>query len=310
MRRTVFRLLDEYSCIGEGAELFTGGLADIEKRFVTALNSAVRLVYLSSLRNPEKKQITLSMPHILMELCDFSLSESEIAKNIVIPENSESVSFDFCGRGELGFYDASGEPIKTYSLESGYGIFEVFKCHVPAGTSEISLCTDSFLRTKKLRAYSADGAFSDCPEELLPDGKRLFCRLPEGIELCSVKGTKYGHETEFPSDLFEFCGGVFSCEEKYSGEYTVEYYKYPAFFCETDTDETPVPLSPAAFSAAAYAAAAELCPREDGELYSRLTYKYRELLANLYPAENLKTKNSFFAGGLFGRRKKVHGFRG
>ena len=126
MRRTVFRLLDEYSYEGEGTRIFSGGLADIEKRFITALNSAIRLVYLSSLRHPEKKQITLSMPHILTELCDFSLSESTIAKNIVIPESSESVSFDFCGRGEerdralAGYRVERGDP-RPRELRDGGG---------------------------------------------------------------------------------------------------------------------------------------------------------------------------------------------
>ena len=81
------------------------------------------------------------------------------------------------------------------------------------------------------------------------------------------------------------------------------YYAYPEPIAENAPCETPVPLPPAASDALIYLVAAELCDREDGELYTRLLYKYRELLTNTYPSENIKRKNRYYAGRSFGLGK-------
>ena len=50
LKSEVFRALDEYSSNGLGHEIFSGGTGDIDKRFIPALNSAIRLIFLSSAR--------------------------------------------------------------------------------------------------------------------------------------------------------------------------------------------------------------------------------------------------------------------
>ena len=64
LRSEVFRVLDEYTSNGVPHEIFSGGTGDIEKRFISALNSAIRLVYLCAARTPVKKRIYLEKPDI------------------------------------------------------------------------------------------------------------------------------------------------------------------------------------------------------------------------------------------------------
>ena len=84
----------------------------------------------------------------------------------------------------------------------------------------------------------------------------------------------------------------------------VVYALTPNIFNEqTPYDET-ITLPDITTDALCYLTAAELCPREYGELYDRLIYKYRDLALNCYNMQkNGGGRNSFFAG----RKRKFKG---
>ncbi len=305
-RREVFKALDEYSCNGNGHEVFSGGTGDIEKRFVSALNSAVRLVYLACARRPVRVRIQLASPDAVIKNASFTLYRGQVKE--ISATCDTALSFAFCGSGRLEF--VYGENILlSYDLKTGFGEMQNVRKNIPENTDSIRIIADNYTIVKNFCLYGEK--YRGCDEKYLPDGKSIYCAFsPRCTEICSVIRHCGGRDEVCPTDIFTHENGILCCDEKYSGEYTVEFYEYPDEFCENDPPEKAIQLSPAACSAAVYAAAAELCAREDGELYSRLMYKYRELLANIYPATLMQRKNSFFAGGRFGRRRLFKDFRG
>ena len=310
-RSDVFRVLDEYSCNGKEHEIFSGAVGDMEKRFICAANAAIRLVSLACDRHLEKKSVVFKIPHILMKVCDFSLVGDE-EKLISIPEGSGSLSFEFCGRANIIFCGEEGNVLLEKEVVSPYCQLTSFKVAIPENASDIifSCVGKTSVDVKNLKSYSAE-SIGYCPDErFLPDGKKLYCEIsPRCIEISRVVKITGDRAHPCRCDIFEFSDGILSCSEKNAGTYCVEYFKNPKELCENSNDDTVIELTPSAFSAAVYATAAELCEREDGELYTRLTYKYREILANCYPSQNPFSRNSFYSSA-YGKRRGTRRFFG
>lgn len=84
--------------------------------------------------------------------------------------------------------------------------------------------------------------------------------------------------------------------DAYTGilEYTVKINEFTA---ETDEDEK-INLPDICTDALVFLTASELCPPEYAELYSRLTYRFRDIVSNIYNLEPFeKTRNSFYGSG-------------
>ncbi len=308
LRADVFRALDEYSRNGENYDIFSGGAADIDRRFITALNGALCLVNTALGSTVKRIRLCFSKPVVLAQLCDFQIAEGQ--NSIELPFLSGAVSFDFCGCGKLVFVGLNGEVIEERQLESWFGNLAVMRAFVPQDATRIVFSSETGLFVEKLKLYDKESLCGCTDEKYLPDGKRIYCAIsPLLSEIKAVYGEKRIGSLGIPADLFEVSDGIISCSERYSGSYTMEYFEYPASFDESTSPDTVLELSPTAYEAVIYSVAAALCEREDGELYSRLTYKYRELLANIYPKNNLTRKNSFFSGGFFGKRRHGYAFR-
>lgn len=310
-RSDVFRVLDEYSCNGKEHEIFSGAVGDMEKRFICAANSAIRLVSLACDRHLEKKSVVFKLPHILMKVCDFSIVSGE-EKLISLPRGSGALSFEFCGKASVKFCDDNGKAVSEKVIVSPYCQLTSFKTKIPENASDVvfSCETNASVDVRSLRSYSEE-SIGYCPDErFLPDGKRLYCEIsPQCIEISRVLKITGDRAHSYRSDIFEFYDGILSCDEKNAGTYCIEYYSCPKELSESSNDNTVIELTPSAFSAAVYATAAELCEREDGELYTRLTYKYREILANCYPSSNPFKRNSFYSAA-YGKRKGTRCFFG
>lgn len=306
IRSNVYRALDEYSSNGREHERFGGGTADMDKRFIAALNCAVRRLYRSSSRTLSEARVLFFSGKVLTCADGFLLEGGE-EEIVSLSENAYSSAFEYCGSGKLTVTDSDGN--KTdYPLSSAFGRYQTERIFLPDNAERMTFHAGGTLFIRLLRVYSPSGLPEKNEEnrKLLPDGKRLYCAFPPlCAELCSVRrGT-----TEYPSELFTLENGVLSCDVRHAGEYVVSYYAYPEPIAENAPFDTVIPLNPSASDALIYLVAAELCDREDGELYTRLLYKYRELLTNTYPCENIKIKNRYYGGRFFGRGKK-HWFRG
>lgn len=318
LRNEVFRVLDEYTSNGIAHEIFTGGTGDIEKRFISALNSAIRLVYLSAARTPKKKRILLEKPTVSSYSEDFRIYPGEDCRSFELADtgagNTDSfcLSFDFCGEGKLVITGNDGESLESIELSADFGEIGNFKRNITVKNAcSVDFCSDGrTLDIKNLIFFGSDGELCGIEDELLPDGKNIYCKISDRFyELKGVFCEKNGFVVEMPEDIFEIQNGILSCEQKYAGEYFVEFFEYPEQIDEGAGIDCPVDIPSAYTDAIIYATAASLCAREDAELYSRLTYKYREYLANLYPTVNLRRKNTFFSGAFFGKRRKIKDFR-
>lgn len=310
LRSEVFRVLDEYSCNGKEHEIFAGGVGDMEKRFISAANSAIRLVSLACDRRIKRKEVVFRKPQELMKICDFVLSPGE-EKLVSVPEGSGALSLSFAGEGKIVFLDAEENIVCEKALESGYGELLHFRSDIPEAVCDIIfICGNgTSLEINKLKAYTSESVGFCNDEKFLPDGKKLYCSFSsECTELVRAVRLVGERAHSVPCEIFDFSDGVLFCDEKYCGTYAIEYLSRPKELSESSVDEELVELSPSAFSAAVYAIAAELCEREDGELYSRLIYKYREILSNCYPTGRGMNRNSFYAGGLFGRKREKRRF--
>ena len=302
LRSDVYRALDEYSSNGIEHERCDGGTADTDKRFTAALNRAIRRLYLSSARTLYGARVVFYPGKVLFSRDGFLVGSGE-SEELSLPDGAYAVSFDCTGKGSLIAETAAGEKT-VFSLSSDFGCYESARFFLPDGCAKITFSAAGSLLIRSLRVYS--NAFlpekSDENTAFLPDGRKLYCSFPPlCAELCSVTKERSGEK--IPCERFSFENGVLSCDERLAGEYTVYYYAYPEPIAENAPCETPVPLPPAASDALIYLVAAELCDREDGELYTRLLYKYRELLTNTYPSENIKRKNRYYAGRSFGLGK-------
>ncbi len=308
-RSHVYRALDEYSSNGVLHTVSEGALADIDNRFTAALNRMIRRIYLSTVRVPLRMTVGFFAPKRLLSKPAFSLS---VGENGVFfpPEEAGSLAFSYHGSGKLTIALKSGGE-ETYPLSTEYGRYETFRCRVPSGALSLSFSTEATLTVRNFYLYDRTGLPAEGDEELLPDGEKLYCRIsPYCAELCSVKRRDDRRPDAIPLACFSFENGILSCDEALCGEYEVEYFAYPEPIAEDAEDDTPIPLSPSASDALIYATAAELCNREDGETYSRLLYKYRELLANTYPAAHTYRKNRFYAKSRPVVTSGGHTFRG
>ncbi len=307
IKDAVFRALDEFSINGNLSDKYSGGLSDINKRFFEALNQSVRKVYLSVERKVHETALSFTKHAMLLEVSKLNISRSQ-AERISLPQSAGSFCISFTGQGTLTLKNSSEVILAEYRLCSGGGVFETEKDFVPEGCVSAEITSHAGLSILYFKVYSCNFLARGVTEQtLLPDGKNLFCAFPESaVEIKYVSSAN----TPYPVDLFSFGRGIISCDEKYAGSYRVEYFSYPPKLYETDPPDTPIELSPTACSALIYSTAAYLCADEDGDLYTKLMYRYQEICANRYPAAGTKTRNSFYSSGLFGRRKSRPSFRG
>lgn len=307
IKDAVFKALDEYSIGGKPADRSSGSLADMNERFVEALNQSIRKVYLSLERRPSVTHLSFTAHELLLECKRERLPHGEV-KTIPLPQSAGSFAICYTGDGRITFYDGEKTPLKEINLDSQGGVFCTDKDFVPEGAQYAELGSEYGLIIEYFKVFSEGFMpYGKDYSSLLPDGKYLFCSFPKNAtEICSV----FCGNTPFPCDLFTYGDGYIFCEEKYAGSYIVEYFCYPPKILETDLPDTPIPFSPTACTALIYATAASLCAKEDGELYTKLMMRYQDTCQNRFPASHTKTKNSFYAGGAFGRRKKQISFGG
>lgn len=312
LKSDVFRLLDEYSCNGENTDIYSGSLGDIEKRFISAANFAIRLVSLACDRRKKRIRLFFKAPLPVMKKSDFSVSYGE-EKTLSIPENTGALSFYYGGSAKMLFRDEYGIVIEEKSLITECGELLCHRAFVPDNARDMvfSCKMADAVEISCLKCYSSDSVSHITEEKYLPDGKRLFCTAPPYLtELICAKRISGERCYPCPEDIFLIEDGTISCDEKYAGTYELEYLVSPCELEENSDDETEIELYPSAYTAAVYATAASLCEREDAELYTRLTYKYREILANCYPSGIEQRRNSFYSGGRFAKKLSKKRFFG
>lgn len=288
-RDSVLKMLERYS--SDGIENDCGEMKDIVKRLPASINIHLRKLYEEFVREKRKCRVILSemskVYHSGSFVCD---TDNPFEKSI----SGKGLAFyaEVCGSGEISFVTENG--VQRHLISDTDGRIETV-CGLidTGGTSEavMNVAADSSLRVLSIVIY--EGIYD---EGLICADGYCSARLPGDCTRILGAYDKSGKNVIL--SLFEICPktGIVTVHKSIAGEYCFEYLVCPAALEEDCGDEETIVLPPILFDALCYMCAADLCPASMGDIYSKLTYKYREILENYYDREMsfVGARNSFF----------------
>ncbi len=287
-RGSVLKMLERYS--SNGTLNSCGEMKDMENGLVESINANMRKLYAEFVRESRKKALIFRAPRVI---CNFGPLYIEKGTEFTGSFSGKGFCFyaEVCGSGDIVFKSSNG--FDSYSFGTDFGETEILKGTPTGATSgeisfTVSASDDVFLYS--LVIY--DGSHN---EFIMPKGY-CMARLPEGcakvLSITDENGFLVSEDIFdiSPSDLSVVTGA------ENSGKYVFEYYAYPDELAENCNDDAEIKLPGVLFDALCYMCAADLCPSSDGGLYSKLAYKYREILENYYDGarSHESERNSFY----------------
>lgn len=298
-RTRILKLLERYS--SNGIPNNCGEVRDIENRLITSLN-----IHLNKL------------------WYEFSDTRCKSTVSFVSPVCIEKFGCMYINGGNSEYLCIGGKNSCFYLVAKGKGILQI---NSPSSSFEHRIDTDpgSYavitgpIDSREL--YDCDAYFyaetdldikefviyGDVPSpELLCGEDGAVALLPQDCSrIISLSSVYNGREL---SDICEVLEDkrIIKITSEYSGEYVIEYLPYPPCFPDDADDSFEIFLSPVMFDALCYLCASDLCPANDNALYTKLTYKYREILENIYDRHrSYKMRNKFY--GVISGCKKAFG---
>lgn len=288
-RDGVLKMLERYS--SNGIENDCGEMKDIIKRLPASINIHMRKLYEEFVREKKTCRIAFSQKSKKYDFGSF-ICDAENPFEAEISGKGLAFYAQVCGSGEISFVTENGA--QRYLISDTDGRIEMVRGLVDTGeTSEavMNVIADSSLQVLSLVIYEG---VTD--EELICDDGLCSARLPD--DCIRILGAYDCDGRNVVLSLFGLCGetGIITVDKSMAGEYDFEYLVCPAALSEDCGEEDRIALPPILFDALCYMCAADLCPASMGEVYSKLTYKYREILENYYDRESPGpfARNSFF----------------
>lgn len=291
-RVRILQLLERYSSNGKKNTL--GEVEDIQLKLISSLNINFNKLWYEFPDTRLQTDISFLNPESVLELENIRICSGEPVTqrfNVEKPAFSLTVS----GTGILLFQVASMQQV--YSIETAPGTYTVINGYIDtmAGRDvSFSLEADTCLDVKSFIIYenieSSVGEYM-----LLCDKSRVAAFLPSD---CSK--ILYLQRDNDNINYAEYCeidekNHIVKIPKKFCSDYVLGYIPYPPCIALDAHDSTVIDISPVMFDALCYMCAAELCPANDSELYSRLIYKCREILENIYDRQRgCRIKNSFY----------------
>lgn len=292
LRDDVFKLLERYS--SNGSENDIGESKDILNRFPSCFNRVMRKLCCEFSIYRKKVSLAFEAPCVLQSYEGYELSGDEmLSRNI--PKGATAYRIVCSGNGELAFINC-GETSAVSISNSVGGISEYKGFILSTGEDSHFLIAG----TPRLKVYSFEiyGGFEGSDDELslLSGGSKCTLKLPEDfLGMCMAYNASGDRVDE---DIFDisYIDGTVSVQKEMAGVYTFEYSASHEHYPGLSNLKYEVKLPPMLYDALTYMCAAELCPSYDGEMYSKLTYKYREVLENCYRKERrlYEGRNSFY----------------
>ncbi len=278
-RDRILQILERYS--SNGAIVTSGEKADIENRLVTSLNIHLARLMYEFPDNKKKVLMPLFAPECVKVMGKIT---PEAGKECVYVVTGANLAYymEARGRGRLEI-SCDGKNF-TREIYTDNGAYTVIRGIVGNGEKcecSFAFSCDSYLDIRGFTVY--EGVAEDVTDDELicPFG---YCSayLPNDcaqiISLHSRSGAKVS-ESDF--SILEDRRMIL-VKERGVRELVAEYVAYAPQFSEKEGDASAVDISPVMADALGYMCAADLCPVNQPELYSRLTYKYREVLGNIY----------------------------
>ncbi len=278
-RGRILKLLQRYS--SNGTIVQSGEKADIENRLVTSLNiHLTRLMYEFS-DNIKRRAVSFFMPGCAADFGSMSLCAGEnVEKNV----KGQGLAFYMEARGEGTVEISLDGRTLTRRIYTDNGAYTVVRGIL--GNDMECECTfriscDTYLDIKNFTVY--EGTLDARGDgELICAKSRSSAYIPDDCaEILAVYERNGAKDINTNFSVLEEERIVFvpRCA---NDEYIIEYVPYAPQFSESEGDSSQVCISPLTADALCYMCAADLCPVNQPELYSKLTYKYREILENTY----------------------------
>lgn len=303
-RDRILQLLERYS--SNGTIIMSGERADIENRLVTSLNIHLTRLMYEFPDNTRKAAVVPFAPECAAVIGSIRLSAQE-GKSCDVTGSDLAYYMEASGRGKLEI-TFGGKKVTRDILTEGTG-YTVIRGTVGNGLSDectVTLYGETFLDVKNLAFYrGVPTGMAD--EELICRPGYCSAYLPS--DCAQVLSVSCGNDTRSSRSDFSVLEKerMILVESKAACGTVLEYVPYAPQFSESEGDASAVDISPVMADALGYMCAADLCPINQPELYSRLTYKYREILGNIYSRHRKNGMiNKFY--GVFGKRHRVrHG---
>ena len=278
-KERIMKHLGRYSSNGKTVSI--GETVDIEKRLITSINiHLAKLVY--EYPSTVKCPILFLCPELLYDYGGFRLSEGEsTAYRFSVKDGAFHIVASGKGRIEVR---SDGGKVSLYAVDTVNGAYSVVCGAVRGAVGEecvIYLSADTVLDVRGFVIYGGVPSGADW-QGLVCDKDRISAYLPEQCgEVVSLRGDRNGTDVCGIAEINQELRTV-SLPRSLYGKYTLEYIPFAKSFEDTAQDSEEIVLSPLLFDALCYMCASDLCPASDPELYSKLTYKYREILENIY----------------------------
>ncbi len=280
LSRCVLKCLERYS--SNGIPNTCGEKKDIENRVFDSFNTHLRLLN-SDFSILKKRQKLVFFKHTpLLKKGAFTIPAGQ---EVTLSAQGAGLAYFIRARGDFTLiFEYSGEG-SAVEFSFGDSVFHELSGNISDCTGHISitLCadTESYIDSFVLYGDFPAGA-------LICDAGYSREALPARCERVISISDRNGRTV--PGYIFDIdCKqGHITVMQEHTCEYILEYLEAFPEFSEADEE---VLLPRGIFDALCYMCAADLCPSCDGEVYSKLTYKYREILENFYD----KTRN-FSAG--------------
>lgn len=295
----VYKELDEYSRNGEQTGEYGFSKSDISERINDALNGAFTRACLSFPPYVKSAELRFFKPRELLYDKNIEIGNNTGAKEYTLAKGSRlAVSISCAGEGNVSIYSSDGASklfSKDISVNCGIFTRTAFYAEKPADT-EVKLavkCTGSqSFAVAELCVCEAEG-LPESTGAIMPHGVS-FSLLPEDFssaeEYC-VSGKR------MPKALFCENDGVVMSRHGDLCEVTLRYIPKTPYIDKDTSEDVQIELPYITLLGAVYLAAAELCRIGNGELYSRLVYKYRDLALNCYDRRySPRVRNLFYNG--------------
>ncbi len=292
----IYKALGEFSTNGEVLGELSYNRADLTHKFIPALNSALCRAFMS-LPTFTKSFI----PRFINSKCVYSEKSSfevstgnEYTPNVSFFDTALAFTLLCAGNLCIKLLDADGKTVFEKVTDASVCRFErvsFFANNLPEGKKTL-LISARFgnAAVRELDVY--DNASGIDNKKLIAYRGYSAALLPEdfgSIEGYSVNGKAFCKSSFIIND------GVILCPKGFENTLTVFYTPKCPEITDTTDENTIMDMPDVTCLGVIYLAAAELCETGNGELYSRLLYKYRDIALNCYDKKYApKVKNSFF----------------
>jgi len=290
-RERILKLLERFSSNGNPNSC--GEVEDIKNRFITCVNIHINKLWYEFSAEKRECDISFYRPKCIADTSPVKLGEGETFSKSISGRKT-GYYLVLGGKGTVTVF--CGESSAVYAVDTLPGAFTVIKGACGNNGEDVSnfvINANTYIHVKAFEVY--EGVENDSNVYGLLYGKgKTAAFLPEDCSRILSLYNENGKDISRYADTDEKLR-IMILPASVGERGSLEYIPYPPSFKEDASDSELLALSPVMYDALCYMCACDLCPADDGQLYSRLMYKYREILENIFDRHrSFGARNSFY----------------